>query len=64
MNDSMEDDFDGHKWFSFCQRLLVAKELLFSRNDPEACHNSIITGDIYFQELINTENGFHFSSAV
>jgi hypothetical protein len=38
----MEDDFDDLTfWFSFHQRMLEAKELLFSRKDPVACYNSI-----------------------
>ena len=49
--------FDGLSfWFLFCQRLLVAKELLFSRKEPVACHDSILTGDLYFQELMNTDS--------
>jgi hypothetical protein len=62
MNDAAVDNFDDlFFWFSFYQRLLIAKELLFSRKEPVACHDSILTGDLYFQELMNTENHFCFT---
>ncbi len=65
MNDATVDDFDDLSfWFSFHQRLLMAKEVLFSRKEPVACYDSILTGDLYFQELMNTENESHFHSAV
>jgi hypothetical protein len=57
MNDATVDDFDYFSfWFSFCQRLLVAKELLFTRKEPVACYDSILIGNLYFQEVMNTEN--------
>jgi hypothetical protein len=43
MGDAMIDDFDDLSfWFSFCQRLIVVKELLFSRKEPVACYDSIL----------------------
>ena len=65
MNDAAVDSLDDLSfWFSFRQRLLMAKELLFSRKEPVACYDSILTGDLYFQELMNTENKSCFCSTV
>ncbi len=34
----------------------MAKELLFTRKEPVACYDSILIGNLYFQEVMNTEN--------
>jgi hypothetical protein len=37
--------------------------LVLERKAPIPCYNSILTGDLYFQELMATENEAHFHSA-
>jgi hypothetical protein len=38
--------------------------LLLERNDPVPCYTSILTGDMYFKELMDAENESRFRSAV
>jgi hypothetical protein len=66
MNDVMVDNFDELSfWFLYHYILLMTKELLFSREEPVACYDSILTdGDLYCQELMNMENESYFHSAV
>jgi hypothetical protein len=65
MNDAINGDFyDVFFLFWFCRRLLVPKELLLSWKDPPPCYNSILIGNLYFQDLMMTEIESHFHTAV
>jgi hypothetical protein len=61
----LDDAEDDDQYFFWLQSLfLPAYYLFFDRQDPIPCYTLILTGELYFKELMPTTNMPRFCSAV